>query len=75
MTDEISNSIKSRSLDGVSHYNQIWNGKLTTAAKREVLHGLDDLKVVQPNNKRTDPRVWPALEGRAFNTSINAALR
>ena len=63
-----------QSLDGVSHFKQIWEGDLRKSAKREILHGLDDLKVANSTN-RVDPRIWPALEGRAFNTSINAAYR
>ena len=47
---------------------------MKTAAKREILHGLDELKIAN-STKKIDPRIWPALENRAFNTSINAALR
>ena len=71
---ECESDIKNRALDGVSHFKQIWEGDLKTAAKREILHGLDELKIAN-STKKIDPRIWPALENRAFNTSINAALR
>ena len=43
------------------------------AAKTQILHGLDDLRLTGP--KFVDPRNWPSLQGRNFNTTIRAAIR